>query len=47
MPGGWRDAIAVIAFVFHFPPSELWEFGPSEIVFWIEQANRIRAEQHG
>jgi len=31
----------VIAYVFHFPPSELWDMDGEEIVFWIERAKEL------
>lgn len=33
--------IGDIAYTFHFPPSELWEMEPPELLYWHSQAARI------
>lgn len=42
----WRDLVGNIAFVFHFPPSELWAMTSDDLVFWNEQAARINKERN-
>lgn len=41
MPRGWKDSIALIAYVFHTQPSELWEFELDDLKFWLERADWI------
>jgi hypothetical protein len=36
--------MAEVAFVFHFPPSELWDMDVDEILMWHEQAKRINEQ---
>ncbi|MDR2451576.1 MAG: GpE family phage tail protein [Candidatus Accumulibacter sp.] len=31
----------MIAFVFHFPPSEIWNMPLSEMAFWRRKAEKI------
>jgi hypothetical protein len=33
--------MAELAYVFHFPPSELWEMEIEDLCMWYEQAVRI------
>lgn len=41
MPRGWEEALAVVAYVYHFPPESLWAMEWNEVRFWTEQAERI------
>jgi hypothetical protein len=50
VPRGWEEALATIAFVYHFPPSELWamEIDGWEVEFWIAEATKIAdRNRHG
>jgi hypothetical protein len=51
VPRGWEDAIAVITYIFHFPPSELaaLEFGAEfgEIEWWLDKAKWINEKRDG
>jgi hypothetical protein len=37
-------AAVLIAYVFHFPPSELWAMPLSEMEFWANEAEKIVRE---
>lgn len=37
----------MIAYVFHFPPSELWEMDVQELRWWQERAKRLRKHIRG
>jgi hypothetical protein len=41
----WRDAVPLIAYTFHFPPSEIWEMDAQEIDFWAGEAKMIAEAQ--
>ncbi|WP_281182836.1 GpE family phage tail protein [Billgrantia gudaonensis] len=34
-----------MAYVFHFPPSELWEMDVRELTFWLQRAKRLKRRQ--
>lgn len=44
-PENWRDLIGDLAYVFHFPPSELWAMTLDDLEFWMGQADRIGRER--
>jgi len=37
----------LIAYVFHWPPSELYELKPEDIVFWYDRGRDILERQNG
>lgn len=39
--------MADIAYVFHFPPSELWNMEIEELMEWHRQAARINEQPNG
>jgi hypothetical protein len=38
MSGGWKEAVAALAYVLHFPPSEIWAMDVDDLNFWLERA---------
>lgn len=41
MPRGWEEAVALIAYVFHFPPSEIFDFEFRTLRWWVDRAEWI------
>lgn len=43
MSWGWEDAFGLIAYVFHFPPADLWAMDADgwELKLWLDQAAKI------
>lgn len=44
MPESWKEALAAVAYAFHFPPSELWAMELEELEFWLERARWINEQ---
>jgi len=41
IPANWEEFLATVAFVYKFPPSELWEMSFDEVMMWDRQARRF------
>jgi hypothetical protein len=41
VPLDWEKALAIVAFTFHFPLSELWALDREDLRFWTEKAIEI------
>lgn len=41
MPRRWEEAVALLAYVFHFQPSEIWEMEFGTMRWWCERADWI------
>jgi hypothetical protein len=42
VPDDWELAVAGLAAVFHFQPSELWQMTVEDLAFWVKQAIRMK-----
>ncbi len=45
MPANWRELLADLAWFYRWSPREVGGLTIQELVWWCEQANRIRAER--
>lgn len=43
---GWEDAVGLVAYVFHFSPSAIWNMELDDLVFWTERALKF-TRNHG
>ncbi len=44
-PKAWKSLLGKFAYMFHFQPSEMWEFDEFDFMLWNEQANLIIESQ--
>jgi hypothetical protein len=44
-PGNWRDLTADLARFWRWGPRECWEITGTELLWWLDQANRIIARE--
>ena len=45
-PSNWRELAADLAYFWHWQPSETWALTGPELLWWLEQANRIIAREN-
>lgn len=41
IPKNWRSLLGLFAYLFHFQPSEMWEFDEYDFELWKEQAEIV------
>ena len=41
IPKNWDQLLGLIAYTFHFQPSEVWEFNSVDIEFWLKRLEEI------